>query len=288
MNPSKMKKRGRRSSPLKLFLLFGAFLTFILILIVSLVGRQEFGSSHKFSLELIGPVQGVISKFSTYCQSVKQDYLSLLDAREENKKLWKKLQEARAVNNEYREAVAVNVRLRKLLNFKEALPLPTLTAAIIGQDPSLWFRTVIVDRGSSDGVLKGMPVANEDGVVGQVLNTSPNYAKILLATDPNSAIDALIQRTRTRGIIKGQGDESYQMYYVLKNAEVQKGDRVITSELGGVFPKGLLVGTVSKIVNEKGGMFKQIEVKPATDFSRLENLIIIMKKNFLFDQSTDS
>lgn len=288
MNPSKTQKRGRRSSPLKFFLLFGAFLTFILILIISLVGKQEFGSSHKFSLELIGPAQGVISKFSTYCRSVRQDYLSLFDVREENKKLWEKLRAARTVNNEYREAVAVNVRLRKLLDFKESLPLPTLTARVIGQDPSLWFKTVIVDRGSNDGVLKGMPVANEDGVVGQVLNTSPNYAKILLATDSNSAIDALIQRTRTRGIIKGQGDEAYQLYYVLKSAEVQEGDPVITSELGGVFPKGLLIGTVSKIINEEGGMFKQIEVEPATDFSQLENLIIIMKKNLLFDQSTDS
>lgn len=287
MTGDTMKKKGKRPSQVRYFMLFGVLLTFILILIVSTVGRQKFGSTHKFSLELIGPFQSVATSVSSYFQTVWQDYLAVLEVGQENKQLREKLRQAAAVNNEYREAVAVNVRLRKLLEFKESLPVPTLTARIIGKDPSLWFKTVIVDRGSSDGVREGMPVATVEGVVGQVLNTSPHYAKILLATDPNSAIDVLIQESRTRGILKGKGSNAYQLYYVLKNAEVNEGDRVITSELGGVFPKGLLVGTVSKIVKERRGMFQQIEVEPAPDFSRLENLVILMKKNFLVESTGD-
>ncbi len=260
-------------------LLYGALLTLILILIVSTVGRQEFGPSHKFSLEMIGPLQSMVSRATDFSRELWQDYYALLDVRDENKRLRVQLQEARERNNRYREAAATNEGLRRLLHFRESLPLPTLTARIIGKDPSLWFRTIIIDRGSNDGLEKGMPAATAEGIVGEVLGTSPDYAKILLATDPNSAIDVMLQRTRTRGILKGQGSDRYRLHYVMKNADVVTGDRVVTSELGGIFPQGLLVGTVSKVYQDRRSMFQEIEVKPATDFSRLENVIIIMKKN---------
>lgn len=274
-----MRKRGKRTRQLKAFLLFGSLLTFILILLVSTVGRQQFGSSHRFALELLGPVHRFATGIVDFYRSRWQDYRALWNVREENKLLLEKLREAETANNRYREAVATNVRLSKLLEFKETLPPPTLASRIIGRDPSFWFQTVIVDRGSSDGVEKGMPVVTIEGVVGQVLTTSPNYAKVLLAIDPNSAIDVLVQRTRARGILKGNGDGTYQLHYVLKNMDIQKEDRIETSELGGIFPKGLLAGTVSKVVKDRRGMFQQIEVEPAVDFNRLEDLIIILKKN---------
>ena len=277
------KKQGGGSRKVRFFLLLGSLLTALLILIVSTVGNQEFGPSHKFFLELLGPAQSVMMQLSAYGRGRVEDFASLIGVREENKRLREQLKEARELNNEYREAVATNIRLRKQLEFKESLPLPTLTARIIGKDPSLWFRTIIVDRGSSDGIEKGMPVATDEGIVGQVLTTSPNYAKVLLATDPNSAIDVLLQRTRIRGILKGMGANSYQLHYVLKNADVVKGDRIVTSELGGAFPQGLLVGTVSKVIADQRGMFQEIEVAPATDFSLLENVIIIMKRTSLTD-----
>jgi rod shape-determining protein MreC len=276
-----MAKRGKSSRQLKAFLLFGALLTLLLILLVSTVGRQKFGSSHKFVLEVTGPINQVVTGTIAYFDSLWKDYKGLWSVHEENKLLVEELREAQAVNNQYREAVATNVRLRKLLQFKETLAPPTLTARIVGHDPSLWFKTVIIDRGSSDGVQKGMPAVTIEGIVGQVLDTSPHYAKIILATDPNSAIDVLVQRTRVRGIIKGMSTSQYQLHYVLKNSDVQKDDRIVTSELGGIFPKGLLVGTVAKVVKDRRGMFQQIEVTPSVDFSRLENMIIIMKNSSL-------
>jgi rod shape-determining protein MreC len=276
-----MAKKGKRSRQIKTFLLFGTFLTFILILLVSTVGRQQFGSSHKLVLELTGPVHRVTTWTISYFDSLVQDYKALWRVREENKRLLAELSEAKAVNNQYREAVATNLRLRKLLQFKESLPPPTLTARIVGHDPSLWFRTVIIDRGSSDGIQKGMPAVTIEGIVGQILDTSPDYAKVLLATDPNSAIDVLIQRTRVRGILKGKSGSDYQLDYVLKNSDVLEGDPVVTSELGGIFPKGLQVGTVAKVVKDRRGMFQQIEINPSVDFTKLENLIIIMKNNSL-------
>lgn len=246
-----------------------------------MAGRKEFTALHKFGLEVIGPFQTAVSKFSGYAGSIKKNYLDLIGVRQENEQLRQELLQYKAANIEYREALATNVRLKKLLELKESLPPPTLTAEIIGKDPSLWFRTLTINRGSSDGVQKGMPVVTVEGVVGQVLTSSPSYSKVLLATDPNSAIDVITQKTRVQGIVKGLGREAFGLNYVLKSAVVEKGDFVLTSGLGGIFPKGLVVGTISEITKSRRGMFQKIEIAPAVDFSQLEHLIIIMKKDSL-------
>ncbi len=279
-----MRKRGKRSNQLRFFLLFGCLLTAILILIISMAGRKEFTAPHKFGLEIIGPFQTAISKVSNFADGFWNKYVSLLHVRDENEQLRQELQQYKTANIEYREAVATNVRLKKLLELKESLPPPTLTAEIVGKDPSLWFRTLTINRGSSDGVHKGMPVVTVEGVVGQVLTSSPNYSKVLLATDPNSAIDVITQKTRVQGIVKGLGRDAFGLHYVLKSAEVEKDDYVLTSGLGGVFPKGLMVGKVSEIKKSRRGMFQNIEVEPAVDFSQLEFLIIIMKKYSLTEE----
>jgi rod shape-determining protein MreC len=279
-----MRKRGKRSGQLRFFLLFGCLLTAILILIISMAGRKEFTVLHKFGLEVIGPFQTAISKVSNYSGSIRQKYVGLLSVREENEQLRQELLQYRTANIEYREALATNVRLQKLLELKESLPPPTLTAEIVGKDPSLWFRTLTINRGSSDGVQKGMPVVTVEGVVGQILTSSPNYSKVLLATDPNSAVDVITQKTRVHGIVKGLGRDAFGLNYVLKSAVVEKGDFVLTSGLGGVFPKGLMVGSVLEITNSRRGMFQKIEIEPAVDFSQLEHLIIIMKKDSLTEE----
>ena len=273
-----MRKRGKRSRHIRFFLLFGCLLTAILILIISMAGRKEFTAPHKFGLEVIGPFQTAISKVSNYVGDFWQKYIALLHVREENEQLRQELLQYKTANIEYREAVATNVRLQKLLELKESLPPPTLTAEIVGKDPSLWFRTLTINRGSSDGVQKGMPVVTVEGVVGQVLTSSPNYSKVLLATDPNSAIDVITQKTRVQGIVKGLGRDAFALHYVLKSDAVEKGDYVLTSGLGGVFPKGLMVGTISELKKSRRGMFQNIEIEPAVDFTQLEYLIIIMKK----------
>jgi rod shape-determining protein MreC len=246
-----------------------------------MAGQREFSVPHKIGLELIGPIQTAVSKVTSYGNSIWQKYVGLLDVRKENEMLRQELQQYKTANIEFREALATNVRLRNLLELKESLPPPTLTAEIVGKDPSLWFRTFTINRGNSDGVEKGMPVVTVEGVVGQVLTSSPNYSKVLLATDPNSAIDVLTQKTRVHGIVKGTGSDTFRLHYVLKSAEVEKGDLVLTSGLGGIFPKGLPVGTVLDIKETRRGMFQQIKIEPLVDFSQLEYLIVIMKKSSL-------
>lgn len=276
-----MKKRSRRFQPGKRVFLFSLLLALILILIISTIGRQEFSAPHKFTMEIIGTAQYGITKASNSFRHIWDRYINLVNTHDENKKLRETLRQYQAINAQYREAAAVNIHLSKLLGLKEALPVPTLTAQVIGKDPSQWFKTIIINRGSSDGVRKNMPVVTAEGVVGQVMNTSPHYAKVLLAKDPNSAIDGLIQKNRTQGIIKGRGNAGYEMYYVLKSASVQRGDIVVTSGLGGVFPKGLPIGTITDVAKARRGMFQNITILPSVDFLRLEELIIIMGKSSL-------
>lgn len=151
------------------FVLFGgAILTILLIFLVIIFGDQEFGSMHKLLLDAAGPLQKGASEITAPIHSIKKKYLDLLTVREEKERLWRELQKCRAAAYANRGAIALNARLRKLLDFKESFDLPTVTSRIIGKDPSLWFRSIIIDRGLSDGVDKGMPVVTGEGIVGQV------------------------------------------------------------------------------------------------------------------------
>jgi len=275
-----MRKRSKRVRPIKQFLLVLILALLFGSLIIPAMGRREMTLPHKFIFEILGTAQAGVTGILSYCGGLWDDYIVLLNVRDENKRLRDEIKKHQVTNIKYREAVATNFRLSKLLDLKETLPPPTLTAQIVGRDPSQWFKTFSIDRNSSDGITKGMPVVTVEGVVGHVLEGSSHYAKVLQANDPNSAIEVLIQNTRVQGIIKGTGT-GYRLHYVVKNNEVNPGDQLVTSGLGGVFPKGLPVGTISKVVSNRRGMFLDIDVTPAIDFSKLENVIVIMKSNQL-------
>lgn len=275
-----MRKRGSRKPKsrlrtFRLILLIGVLLTMASIFLVSTLGSQKFGPLHELLFEAAGPVQAILSRATDSLHSLKQDYIDLLSIRRENERIQAELQECRSLTYKNREALATNTRLRKLLDFKEATGLPMVAARIIGKDPSVWFRSVVIDRGSSDGVAKGMAVVNGDGVVGQVFSVSPNYAKVLLAVAPSSAMDVMLQKSRVRGILKGTGSLTYQLDYILKTINVEKGDQVVSAGYGGIFPTGLPIGVVSKVIRKRRGMFLEIEVEPAVDFLTLEDLLVI-------------
>jgi len=120
-------------------------------------------------------------------------------------------------------------------------------------------------------------VVNASGVVGRIVSVSPNYAKVLLIIDQNSAVDCLVQRSRDRGMVRGQSAQVCRLDYMVKSASVKEGDGVITSGLGRVFPKGLPVGTILNVKEGDGALFKEIAVTPAVDFSKLEEVLVILQ-----------
>jgi rod shape-determining protein MreC len=270
---SNVKKTQPRFVTTRLLFLCGVLLLSALFLFGSTVGGQ-YGVVQQMIMQGLGPVQGGVSRVIRSLQVVTDDYLVLWSIRDDNKRLRLLIADYQQQLDQYREAYAKNRYLENELKFKKEENFPSLTARVVGKDPSFWFQTLIVDRGKSDGVIEGMVARTSLGVVGQVIQVSDNYSKILLSNAPSSAIDAMIQKNRVRGILKGAADKGYVLYYVLKNADVAVGDRVVTAGIGGVFPSGIPLGTVSALRSKRRGMFQEIEVAPIVDFGQLEMVFI--------------
>lgn len=248
-------------------------LIFALFLLGSTVGGQ-FGVVQQMIMQALGPLQSRTSRMIESLQVFTGDYLVLWTIRDDNKHLRSVIADYQQQLDQYREAYARNRYLENELKFKKEENFPSLTARVVGKDPSFWFQTLIVDRGKNDGVIEGMVARTSLGVVGQVIQVSDNYAKILLANAPSSAIDAMIQKNRVRGILKGAADKGYVLYYVLKNIDVVVGDRIVTAGIGSVFQSGIPLGTVSAVRSKRRGMFQEIEVAPIVDFGQLEMVFI--------------
>jgi len=274
------RKKINRFRVTRLFLLFFLFIAILLLLLGSATGGR-FGALHQLTLETLGPVQNVFTRISLSSIRLKNRYISLWNLQEENDELRKELGTYHAQLDEYRSAYARNRFLENELAFRKKESFPALMARVVGKDPSFWFQTLIVDRGKNDGVVTGMVARNSRGVVGQVVQVSDNYSKILLANAPSSAIDAIVQKSRVRGILKGAGEQGYILQYVLKNGDVKEGDTIVTAGIGGVFPPEITLGTVSKVHSKRRGMFLDIEVEPAVDFARLEVLFINLSEEQL-------
>ena len=200
-----------------------------------------------------------------------------MGVEEENRRLRVELGFLREENNRLQEALLAAKRLGKLAPLQERRST-AVAANVFARDPSSWFKTVLVDKGEKDGVSRDMAVAVAEGVVGRVIEAFPNTAKVLLITDPNSGVDVIVQRTRAQGIMEGRVEEFCILKYVKKSDDVQVGDKVITSGLGGIFPKGLLTGTVTKVERKRPGIFQAVEVVPSADLSRLEEVLILSEE----------
>jgi len=143
------------------------------------------------------------------------------------------------------------------------------------------FKSIIIDKGEKDGLRINMPVVNSEGAVGRVVSVSSNYAQVLLITDQNSAVDGLVQRSRGRGMVKGMGSGECYFDYVIKTCDIKEGDTIVTSGLGRIFPKGLYLGKVKKIDDSPNKLFKDVRVTPAVDFSKLEEVLIVLRSGFV-------
>lgn len=193
----------------------------------------------------------------------------------ENRQLRERIQELAAERNRLLEVEATNQRLRELLAFRSQLPSASLTASVIGSSASTWFRSLTLDKGSADGVVKGMAVVSPAGVVGQVVSVTSRSARVLLLTDPHSGVDVIVQRSRARGIVAGSLDNGPVMKYAKRSEDVEIGDRVITSGVDGLFPKGLLVGTVTEVRKKSFGLFQFVALDLAVDPSRVEEVLVV-------------
>ena len=270
-------------------LIVGAVALIVVNIIILSVSSSQYSShgSGRTAIFFIAPFQATVTNSVQFLKNIWGHYFFLVSVAKENDNLKKAINQAANENNKYREIEISNFRLRNLLNFRKTMTNQVLVAEVIGQDPSPWFKTIIIDKGKSDGVEKGLPVIVPEGIAGQIIDISYNYSKVLLIIDRNSAVDALVQRTRARGLIKGQSDGRCLSKYVLRKHDIKVGDTVVSSGLDGVFPKGLRVGYVSGIVKRNSGIFQEVTVTPYIDFGKLEEVLVVLdspKHDFVSEQ----
>ena len=260
-------------------LIFIVLLLLFALVLMSLRAKQRKGVEYVDALlmELFSPFQKASHLVIKTVQGTFQQYVFLVNLEKENRALKKRMAELQEENHRIREMKLANERLRELLLFREKNSPSMMGAEVIGQDPSSWFKSITIDKGERDGVKKGMAVVSPAGVIGQILKTAPGYATVLLITDYNSAIDSIVERTRAKAIVEGMGENRCQLKYLRRAEEVALGDVVVTSGLGGNFPKGLMVGEIKKVDKKGHGVFQFAELVPSVDMTQLEEVFVILE-----------
>ncbi|MBO4793853.1 MAG: rod shape-determining protein MreC [Deltaproteobacteria bacterium] len=257
----------------------GIFIIFLMICAllvysVQLSKRETTTLFEKVVLEIMAPFQRGATWIATTVGKWGENYFRLVGVSQENRRLKEENRQLRAKLQEMEEIRLTNQRLQRLLEFREEQELPALQARVIADDSTSWFRSVMLDKGSSDGVVMGAPVVVAEGVVGRVIRVAPHAARVLLITDASSALSALVQKSRARGVLRGAGGVLTMAFALVQNT-IAVGDLVITSGQGGVFPKGIPVGTVARVERRNYDMFQTVVVTPNVDFSRLEEVLIL-------------
>jgi rod shape-determining protein MreC len=201
-------------------------------------------------------------------------YVALRQVQSENDALKQEVQTLQVrLQQEHAEAQRTD-NLRQLLELRERANLDTVAAEVIAGPADPDFRTVTIDKGSSDGLATDMAVISPAGVVGRLILPSRRASKVQLLIDSNAAAGALIERTRVQGVVMGLGDGMLKMQYVPGTADVKTGDLVVTSGIDGIYPKGFVIGTIDH-ADRGSGAYHEIIVRPAADFSRLEEVLIV-------------
>lgn len=245
----------------------------------------EFHWFDKLAISLSAPAQTAIRWSIETVWDGMEDYVLLLHTEQNNRLL---ALENRKLLNEIasqQEMALENGRLKKLVEFNAPLEGKKIIAQVIAQDISPEFRMLRLNKGSEDGVEVGMAVIALEGIVGRVIRVSKSVCDVVSLLDSSSAIDALLQRNRVRGVIEGQGGNTLALKYLRRTDDVQEGDVIVSSGIGGLFPKGLSIGKVASVKKKNYGISQQVEVNPTVDFNRLEEVTIIDPPKVPLDQA---
>lgn len=178
--------------------------------------------------------------------------------------------------NDEQEIILENVRLKNLLSFKQNSPYKLIAAKVIARSPDSWASSVIIDKGASSGITRGMVVVNYLGMVGKVTQTQRATSRVSLLSDPSLSVSAIVQRSRQEGLVSGTLGSLLVMKYLPEDADINLNDTVVSSGLNDVYPKGLLIGTVVDIGKEYSGLSRYAIIKPAVNLSNIEEVLIII------------
>ena len=226
------------------------------------------GSFRSVALDLVGGVGGYIYKIQSY-----------LDLKEENQHLRTQNAELSLKNMKLQDALLENLRLRKLLDFREKTQLRLTAAEIIGENPHDIVNGFLLNAGREKGIVKSAAVLTADGLVGKIVESDNGHSICQILLDPSSRVSAKIQRNRELGMIAWDGGKSLQLQYIAKTIGVHIGDVVITSGMSKIFPENIKIGVVIDVSRDNRGMFHDILVQPSVNFSKLEEVQVEIKED---------
>lgn len=246
----------------------------LVVISISVRHPERTGVFRQIVLECAAPIEGLLGRPIHAAEKAWRRYLFLFGLEAEVGRLSRQNAILTRQLVQYQEGYLESLRLRKLLDLKEHDGYRGTVARVTGHVRSATARTLVIDRGSAHGIKPGQAVIVAEGVVGRVMEASWHAARVLLILDESSNVDAVLQPSRVQGILQGRGGRGCQLKYVGKMAPVRAGDAVVTSGMADVFPKGLLLGVV-RGVERTTAMFQKIDVAPAADFSRLEEVLVL-------------
>jgi len=248
----------------------------LILLSYSIRQPSKVGFFRSLVLEAAAPLANIITVSFEGLKESWNRYIFLVGLEEENRRLKKGNALLTQETIKYREGYLEGIRLQKLLALKERVNYPTITARVIARDQTSIIKTILINKGTSHGLRVDLPVLSDQGLVGRIVEASSHVSKILLLIDESSNIDALVQETRIQGILQGAGSLGCSLKYVSKTETVNVGNIVISSGLSGLFPKGLLLGSVKSVDKTDSGLFQKVDVAPFVDFARLEEVMVIV------------
>ncbi len=206
----------------------------------------------------------------------------MIRAREENKELKEKLNTLILQQQNYEEILLENQRLKAILDYKQDAGYDFISAGIIGQTPSVEYDGLIIDKGRKQGVGRDMPViayqGHNLGVVGRITEIDINTARVLLVNDMTCEISAMVRRSREQGVVMGSEKTDLKMKYLLPEADTREGDVIITSGLGGIFPKGMCLGRVKQVIKKEYALYKEALIIPEVNIKKIEEVLIIRSR----------
>lgn len=233
----------------------------------------------------VSPPQSVVMGMRGAVKKQFDRYFYLVNAATENGKLKKRVAELENRLITMNELKAENQRFEHLLSYRADDQYQVLTAKVVSNDPRAEFRTITINVGSKDGIKPFMPVVGSKGLVGRIGEVGRSLSKVLMITDPNSSVDAFIQRSRQRTLVVGEAGKSMirphfylsRLEYLMNRSDVVKGDVVITSGLDAFFPSGIPIGSVSNVEKTRSGVFWQAELMPYENMAELTEVLVILK-----------
>jgi rod shape-determining protein MreC len=253
----------------------GFLLASLLLVSVSTRTRMYQDPVARLLLDGLAPMQAAVTRAYAAVRASWHRYIDLVGSQEDNENLRQKIAALEQQSVRMTELEEENKRLTGLLAFRARIEGVAYSARVIGRDPLPWLRTLTLDRGERDGIRRGMAVLAPEGVVGQVSQVSYTASRVLVLTDSNSGIDALVQRSRARGIVQGGVDAGCSMKYLRRAEDVSVGDRIITSGLDSIFPKGVVIGTVVGVELRDRGLLQAAVIQPSAPLEQLEDVLIV-------------